>query len=109
MKKNQEIAKLESAIEAMIPLLQTASQASHKIKEVGKSWSGPLIVWLAIIAALWFGPAACSQQASETQAPDKFENAVLLKICSDGTHVLRLTDGTVWADDYRVEDWRVVC
>jgi hypothetical protein len=42
-------------------------------------------------------------------SPDKFDNAVLLKICSDGTRVLRLTDGTVWADDYRVEDWRTVC
>jgi hypothetical protein len=42
-------------------------------------------------------------------SPDKFDNAVLLKICSNDTHVLRLTDGTVWADDYRVEDWRTVC
>jgi hypothetical protein len=33
MKKNHEVAKLESALEAIIPLLQAASQASHKIKE----------------------------------------------------------------------------
>jgi hypothetical protein len=44
-----------------------------------------LLIWLAILAAIYFGPTACSKQA------------------------LRLTDGTVWADDYRVEDWRTVC
>jgi hypothetical protein len=75
-----------------------------------ESWLWPLIVWSAIIAALYFGPAACSQQkTSETQVPDKFDNAVLLKICSDGTRVLRLTDGSVEADGYRVEDFRTVC
>jgi hypothetical protein len=63
-------------------------------------------IWPMILVALWFGPSACSQSE---QIPDKFDNAVLLKICSDGTRVLPLTDGTAWADDYRVEDWRTVC
>jgi hypothetical protein len=33
MKKDQEIAKLESAIEAMLPLLQAASAAAHALEK----------------------------------------------------------------------------
>jgi hypothetical protein len=46
--------------------------------------------------------------------PGKWDKAVALKICRDGTPILRLQDGSIWArrngfTAYRVEDWQNIC
>lgn len=46
--------------------------------------------------------------------PSKWDNATAIKICRDGTVILRLTDGTTWARingfrHYRVENVETVC
>jgi hypothetical protein len=43
--------------------------------------------------------------------PSKWDGAVLLKVCRDGTAILRLQDGSVrtrWSGRL-VEDWQTVC
>lgn len=44
---------------------------------------------------------------------DRWDKAVVIKICRDGTPILRLPDESVWARRglraYRVEDWQTVC
>jgi hypothetical protein len=49
-----------------------------------------------------------------TAQPSKWDGATLLKICRDGTPIVRLRDGTVWARrtqyfGYPVEDLNSVC
>jgi hypothetical protein len=46
--------------------------------------------------------------------PSKWDKAVALKICRDGTPILRLQDGSIWARRngfiaYRVENEEMVC
>ena len=70
-----------------------------------KSWIGPavLIFVSGILAALI------------AAMPDsKWDKAVVLRICRDGTPILRLANGELWARrsgfvSYRVEDMQTVC
>jgi hypothetical protein len=46
--------------------------------------------------------------------PDRWEQATAIKICRDGTPILRLADGSIWArrsgfHAYRVEDAQTIC
>jgi hypothetical protein len=46
--------------------------------------------------------------------PSKWDKSVALRICRDGTPILRLSDGSIWARQssvraYRVEDEKSVC
>jgi hypothetical protein len=46
--------------------------------------------------------------------PSKWDKAIALKICRDGTPILRLQDGSIWArrngfTAYRVENEEKVC
>ena len=47
-------------------------------------------------------------------SPNKWDHATVLRICRDGTPILQLEDGTVWArrnalTRYRVKDPAMVC
>jgi hypothetical protein len=71
------------------------------------------LMWGAII---WFvGMAALGLSVAAVIAlPDKWDKAVALKICRDGTPILRLQDGSIWArrngfTAYRVENEDKVC
>ena len=66
------------------------------------------IIWLVGMIALGLSIAAV------IALPDKWDKAVALKICRDGTPIVRLPDGTVWARRsgiraYRVENEDKVC
>lgn len=41
------------------------------------------------------------------KAPGKWDGATVLKICRDGTPILRQTDSTVWARQNSLHAWRV--
>ena len=66
------------------------------------------IIWLGGMIALGLSIVAV------LNLPDKWDKAVALKICRDGTPIVRLEDGSVWARRsgiraYRVENEDKVC
>ena len=83
------------------------------MNEKGKGILMALPAWAIIIAIGYGGLSACSQNSNQqTLNQTAKKNAVLLKICSDGTRIVRLPDGMVRTDDYQhqeVADWRTVC
>lgn len=81
------------------------SHANHGgLRRVLKWWALPLIIPAAFAVLLF----------SLLSAPSKWDGATAIKICRDGTPILRLTDGSVWARRsavlaYRVEDQEKIC
>jgi hypothetical protein len=71
-----------------------------------KGWIGPAaVVLVSVIIAVVL---------AITPMPNRWSGAIALKICRDGTPILRLLDGSMWArrngfTAYRVEDMQTVC
>ena len=68
------------------------------------SWMAPILVTIAVIAVM----------VAILWAPSRWDQAVLVKVCRDGTPILRLADGSFVARrtgfvSYRVEELERVC